>query len=125
MRRKTIVFDFDGVIHKYSKGWQDGSIYDEPVDGIKDVINELHREYDIYIVSTRCRELSGQIAVQRYLEKYNIEYDCVTSIKVPAQVYVDDRGITFDPANIKTLASDIRNFLTWQQKQAQPENKLF
>ena len=43
--RKNIVFDFDGVIHKYSKGWQDGSIYDEPVEGIAKVINALHNKY--------------------------------------------------------------------------------
>lgn len=122
MGRKTIVFDFDGVIHKYSKGWQDGSIYDEPVEGIKEAINELHKTYDITVVSTRCRELSGQIAVQRWLDDHHIEVDCVTSIKVPALVYVDDRGLTFDPANVKDLVYQIKSFQTWQDKS---KNKLF
>ena len=27
MNKKTIVFDFDGVIHLGYKGWKDGSIY--------------------------------------------------------------------------------------------------
>ena len=96
MGRKNIAFDFDGVIHKYSKGWQDGSIYDEPVDGIKEVINELHKDYDIYIVTTRARDLSQAMEVEKYLDKYGIEYDCVTSVKVPAQVYVDDRAYIFN-----------------------------
>lgn len=122
MGRKTIVFDFDGVIHKYSKGWQDGSIYDEPVEGIKDAINELHKTYDITVVSTRCRELSGQMAVQRWLEDHHIEVDCITSIKVPALVYVDDRGLNFDPANVKDLVYQIKSFQTWQDKS---KNKLF
>ena len=122
MSKKTVVFDFDGVIHRYSKGWQDGSIYDEPVEGIKDAINELHKTYDITVVSTRCRELSGQIAVQRWLDDHNIEVDCVTSIKVPALVYVDDRGLTFDPANVKDLVYQIKSFQTWQDKS---KNKLF
>ena len=26
--------DFDGVIHKNSKGFHDGTIYDEPLDGL-------------------------------------------------------------------------------------------
>ena len=120
MGRKTIVFDFDGVIHKYSKGWQDGSIYYKPVDGIKDVINELHKEYDIYVVTTRARDLGQQMAVERYLDDNGIEYDCVTSIKVPAQVYVDDRGLKFDPDNIKDLIHDIKNFVVWQDKIKNP-----
>lgn len=116
MSKKTIVFDFDGVIHKYSKGWQDGKIYDEPVDGIKEIINELHKEYDIYIVTTRARDLSQQLDVQNYLDKYGIEYDCVTSIKVPATMYIDDRAVTFD-GNPKNLLSQIKSFRTWQEKE--------
>ena len=118
--RKTIVFDFDGVIHKYSNGWQDGSIYDEPVNGIKDLINELHKDYDIYIVTTRARDLGQQIAVEDYLKKYNIEFDCVTSIKVPAQLYIDDRSICFN-GKVEDLRNEIKTFRTWQDKQ----NKLF
>ena len=113
--RKTIVFDFDGVIHKYSKGWQDGSIYDEPVKGIKTLINELHQDYDICIVTTRARELLGQVAVEDYLKDNHIEFDLVTSIKVPAVMYIDDRGINFD-GNVDNLREQIKTFKTWQQK---------
>jgi len=122
MARKSIVFDFDGVIHKYSRGWQDGSIYDEPVAGMKEVVNELHRDYDIYIVTTRARDVGGQIAVEEYLNKHCIEFDCVTSIKVPAMVYVDDRALTFNPDNVSTLVKSIKNFQPWQDI---PKNKLF
>lgn len=51
---KTIAIDFDGVIHKYSKGWQDGSIYDEPIEGAIKAINDLvDRGFSVFIFSTR------------------------------------------------------------------------
>ena len=33
--KNTIAIDFDGVIHKNSKGFHDGTIYDEPIEGVK------------------------------------------------------------------------------------------
>lgn len=122
--KKTIVFDFDGVIHKYSKGWQDGSIYDEPIEGIREVISKLHKEYTIFIVSSRCNEIKSKEEMIRWLDKYNIEYDGLSNVKVPAIVYIDDRAITFNPKNIKTLINDIKTFEPWQ-KQTNIQKKLF
>lgn len=51
---KTIAVDFDGVIHKYSKGWQDGSIYDTEITLVFDSIKQLFDEgYSVFIFSTR------------------------------------------------------------------------
>lgn len=51
---KTIAIDFDGVIHKYSKGWKDGSIYDEPIAQVFTCIGSLFDTgYSVFIFSTR------------------------------------------------------------------------
>ena len=39
---KTVVFDFDGVVHGYTSGWQgEDTIPDPPVPGIKEAIEEI------------------------------------------------------------------------------------
>jgi Cft2 family RNA processing exonuclease len=50
---KTIAIDFDGVIHKYSRGWQDGSIYDDEIASVFESIQELMKTYSVFILSTR------------------------------------------------------------------------
>lgn len=54
MKQKVICVDFDGVIHRYSKGWQDGAIYDPPMKGAKEELKRLvSKDYKVIIVTTR------------------------------------------------------------------------
>lgn len=51
---KTVCIDFDACIHKYSKGWLDGSIYDVPVDCVfAAIVDLLMNGYSVVIFSTR------------------------------------------------------------------------
>jgi len=47
----TLAIDFDGVIHRYSQGWQDGTIYDPPMPGAIAGVRCL-MEYDACFVHT-------------------------------------------------------------------------
>lgn len=117
MSKKTIVFDFDGVIHKYSQGWQGvNNIYDEPVEGIKELIEKLRKDYEVVIVSRRSSEEIGKQAIYDWLEKYNIQVDYVCAIKPPAVCYIDDRAITFN-GNTVGLYEKIVSFKNWVNKQ--------
>jgi len=103
--KKSICIDFDKTIHKYSKGWDDGSIYDEPIPGIKNFIDSLKNKYKIVIFSTRVAPSNNsdfkeqKNAMIKWLNKYKIHFDEITSEKIPAIAYVDDRGINFSGSN--------------------------
>jgi hypothetical protein len=102
-----VLIDFDGPIHKYSKGFQDGTIYDEPTDGCKEFIDWLKNlGYEIVIFTSRASETSamefGQDVkeevrkIEDWLKGHNIYYDLITAEKLAADFYIDDRGIHFD-----------------------------
>ena len=70
--RPTVVFDFDGVIHSYTSGWQgsDALIPDPPVPGIKGAIDHIRAAgYRVVVVSTRCRSVEGQYAIAQWLRE--------------------------------------------------------
>ena len=90
--QKTIAIDFDGVIHKYSKGWKDGACYDDPMEGSLEALNRLKRKgYNIVIFTAR--EDIG--AVQWWFEDHAGWVPEVTNRKPIAIAYIDDRGIRF------------------------------
>lgn len=106
-RKQTIVLDFDGVIHPYTRGWQDGSIYDEPLPSCGQKLQQLLHNYNLAIVSTRAAE---QIVV--WMQEKFPEIACelippgevfwnkegvigVSNYKIAAAVYIDDRALRF------------------------------
>jgi hypothetical protein len=115
-RSCRVVFDFDGVIHSYSSEYKGPAIIpDAPVDGIKEAIVEIHKEFKVAVTSTRCSTREGKEAIAKYLEAHGIPFDEISSVKLPAVAYVDDRALKFD-GNPKALLAAIKGFKTWQGK---------
>lgn len=113
---KTVVFDFDGVIHSYTSGWQgEDNIPDPPVQGIREALKEIHDAgYEVVVVSTRCATIRGHGATEAWLYDNGLhEYiDKVCKEKPPAITYIDDRAICFD-GHPETLLKKIQNFQPW------------
>ena len=93
-KEKTIAIDFDGVIHRYSKGFQGlYNAYDTPTEGTEDALKTLKNEgYRLIIVSSRPVE-----AINKWLKEYKLEkyFDDVSNTKHPAKYYIDDHAVRF------------------------------
>ena len=115
MNKKTIVFDFDGVIHLGYKGWKDGSIYGIMNWRLLDYIEELLEKYYVVISSNRPAsqiveymnnlgetiaplkfEVFNKTPEKMYWNKDNIIG--VTNEKPIGILYIDDRGLHYDNA---------------------------
>ena len=115
--KQTVVFDFDGVIHSYTSGWQGPDVIpDPPVPGIKEAIEEIRAAgYAVVVVSTRCTTEKGYGAIRAWLIDNEIEVDALMTGKPPAIAYIDDRAICFD-GKPEELLSKIRTFKPWNAR---------
>lgn len=116
----AVAFDFDGVIHKYSKGWQDGSIYDEVNVDVLDIINTLMmNNIPCIIMSTRDPQQikdwwneQGFDIKTKVLDFNTVFYnDCdylgITNRKIAAQLYIDDRAYRYTGQNTDEFLYDL------------------
>lgn len=89
---RTIAIDFDGVLHRYSKGWHDGTIYDSPVDGSAAACRRLVADGYMLTIFTARRDING---ILKWLNDNEFPTMSVTNEKPPALLYIDDRAIRF------------------------------
>ncbi|MGW3847159.1 hypothetical protein [Streptomyces fagopyri] len=105
----AIGVDFDGVIHAYSRGWADGTIYDQPLPGALDGLRTLMECDAVFIFTSRnpeqvadwlfergdfniAWEPPGQVTCTFWNDRVRI---LVTNRKLPATAYLDDRAVRF------------------------------
>ena len=119
--RRTVVFDFDGVIHSYTSGWKGVDVIpDPPVIGIREAIAQLRDAgYEVVVVSTRCSDVNGRLRVAEYLDANNIVVDSIMAEKPSAIAYIDDRAICFD-GDASTLLTKVQNFEPWYKRNTEP-----
>lgn len=101
----TVGVDFDGVIHKNSKGFHDGTVYDNPVPGTKEALEQLSKKYRLIIYTCKAdynrplvNGMSGIMLIWEWLEKHDLDQyiNDVTNKKPRALFYIDDKAIRFD-----------------------------
>ena len=115
----AVCFDFDGVIHKYSKGWQDGSIYDKANPEALDLMLLLQKlNIPIFICSTRepYQIISWWNKQGYWADAIKIsenetfwkdtKFIGVTNRKLPAQLYIDDRAYKYTGQTVKQFMLD-------------------
>ena len=102
--KNVIAVDFDGVIHKSSKGFYDGTIYDEPVEGTKKGLEYLSKSYKLVVYTCKAnpdRPLingkTGTELIWEWMEKYDLSkyVSDVVYGKPNAKYYIDDKAICF------------------------------
>jgi hypothetical protein len=116
---KTICVDIDGTLVHYEE-WQGDNHFGEILPGAVDAMRQLREDgWFIIIYTTR----GNREAVKIFLEANQIVFDAVNENpfqpnnarggKPIADVYIDDRAITFD-GNWTTAVEKINLFKPWE-----------
>lgn len=113
VRKPILCVDFDGVIHSYERGWQDGSIYGNAVPGFFAWAIRAQERFKLVIYSSRSRSEEGRTAMRVWLGTQSIDainrgevrsdfnwgsffpYLEFAHEKPPAFLTIDDRALLF------------------------------
>jgi hypothetical protein len=129
MKKPTLCLDFDGVIHDYQRGWQDGRIYGDVVRGFFEWVETVRHDFELVIYSSRSKTDEGVTAMAVWLQEQRnawikaggqrhptapLEFTFAHE-KPPAWVTIDDRAIRFDGSwdNPQLTRNALLEFRPW------------
>ncbi|MCQ2789606.1 MAG: hypothetical protein MJ229_04415 [bacterium] len=112
MSVKKIMIDLDGVLNEYGNNEFDENFIPEIKQGAYEFLEELSKNFELYLFTTRNLILSVKWLIRNDLDKF---FKDVTNIKIPSYLYIDDRTICFKGDYKKTL-EDINNFSVYWKK---------
>lgn len=127
--RPIICVDFDGVIHSYERGWDDGTIYGTVVPGFFEWLRAVSEDFKVVVYSARSIELAGRLAMRNWIRreaKKHYGYDTTVPVwvreleypnrKPRAYLTIDDRAIVFQGSWAVLDVAYLKAFKPWNQK---------
>lgn len=105
--KPILAVDFDGVVHSYEKGWQNGEIYGTLVPGFLAWSVAAARHFRLVVYSSRSKSAEHREAMKAWMrrqvverlmpneiDRWLAEFDFAAE-KPPAFLTIDDRAIQF------------------------------
>ena len=131
--KPILCLDFDGVIHSYERGWQDGVIYGSVTAGFFEWAGRAKNHFRLVIYSSRSKEQGAIDRMYKWLVDQHVLRDQPPGFgddlvisrdfefaheKPPAWLTIDDRALRFDGQwDDPALDPDaLRSFRPWMQK---------
>jgi hypothetical protein len=127
--KPTLCIDFDGVIHSYDRGWQDGVIYGELVPGFFDWVERARHMFKLVVYSSRSKDPEKLEAMKVWLAtQYRLWADPGRASyggpevefaheKPAAFLTIDDRAVLFKGDWFADYLDPraLRGFTTWNE----------
>jgi hypothetical protein len=128
--KPILCIDFDGVIHSYEKGWQDGVIYGTATTGFWEWAEQAVKLFRLVVYSSRSKTVEGTEAMSLWMIEQRrawreaggvhettdpLMLECAHE-KPAAFLTIDDRAIQFRGDWSALPPAMLRQFKPWNAK---------
>lgn len=142
MSKPILCVDFDGVIHSYEHGWQDGKIYGSATPGFFKWAIAAINHFQLIIYSSRSKTPEGITAMREAIGKWSVDavhngeiggdYDWgelfsqieFSDVKPPAFLTIDDRAVCFNGDWAALDPAQLTEFRPWTMFNQSDENQF-